>query len=300
MKGHTNIKVILLSLLFLILAVFNKVYAADAMLGAKVWYPYWRPYLIDMGEQFAAEEGWQYIKGGSGMLYGPIASVTANKFALSISYLYGNLYSRYEADFTANNKRIHYSGSAKTRRHDVDSAVSYILNDSFRVFAGFKFQPYTMYTEKSGAQWDLSPSPPADGRYLIGKIKFKHINYAPAIGLGYSYIINPYIAVGANLSVLYFWGNVKVSMNTIYYNNNDWTTPVSHTAEDFTLNVAGYGLNVEPSFLIVAGNDLFVQIGFRYQSVWIDGESEGLSSDSKINDMQDYLYGIFISCLFRI
>lgn len=294
MRNRTYLKYFFILIFFIF---SNKAHAADAMLGAKVWYPQWRPYLIDMGKDLAAEEGLQHIEGGSGMLYGPGISVTANRFALSVSYMYGNIYSRYEADFITSERRIHYVGSAKTRRHDVDSALSYIVNDSFRVFAGFKFQPYTMYTKKSGAQWDLIPVGSNYGRYLTGKIKLKHVNYAPAVGLGYSYIINQYIAIGANLSALYFRGNVDISMNTVYYDDNEWTIAKAREEENYKFKVSGYGLNFEPSFLITAGNDLFVQIGFRYQSVWIDGESD---FGSKVDGMQDYLYGVFISCLYRI
>ncbi len=69
----------------------------EALLGAKVWYVAWNPYLKDVGEKIAPWEGWQYIEGGSGMMYGPSASLLlSDRLTFSVSYLYGVLGADYD------------------------------------------------------------------------------------------------------------------------------------------------------------------------------------------------------------
>jgi len=135
-------------------------HAVEALIGAKVWYVSWRPYLIDVGEKIAPWEGWQHIEGGSGMMYGPSASLLiTDRLTFSVSYLYGELGAQFNANYTEADegdlREYHFSGYARTIRHDLDSALSYSLSQNFKVFAGFKYQPLTLKIKKQGGQWDL-------------------------------------------------------------------------------------------------------------------------------------------------
>ncbi len=167
--------VIILLCMVLCVIPAGDAFAVEALVGAKVWYVAWNPYLKDVGEKIAPWEGWQYIEGGSGMMYGPSASLLlSDRLTFSVSYLYGVLGARYDANFIESNGdtnlkvEYHFTGYARTVRHDLDTALSYSLSQNFKLFAGFKYQPLMMKVNKQGGFWDLND---ATGRKGSGRVR---------------------------------------------------------------------------------------------------------------------------------
>ncbi len=293
-------RILVFSLALILLTLFSSVftislYAADYIIGAKVWYIYWNPYLKDMAK-LAKEEGWQDIDGGSGMMYGPSAAVMiTDRLSISVSYLYGMLNAHYESEFTYNNRDYDYSGKAETRRHDLDCALSYVLTGSFKVFAGFKYQPLTMDVEKNGAQWDSAPN---SGRFVKSDLTIEQKSYAPGIGVGYSYSISNFLVFTANVSCIYFLGTTEIEQTSIWYEVGTWDVVNGPLIMEAEADVSGWGINIEPGFVLIAGENIFVQIGFRYQQVWIDADVGGTTGE--ITGLKDYLYGGYLSVLYKL
>ncbi len=271
--------------------------AADYIIGAKVWYTYWNPYLKDMAK-LAKEEGWQDIDGGTGMMYGPSAAIMiTERLSVSVSYLYGMLNAHYESEFTYNNRDYDYSGKAETKRHDLDCALSYVVTGSFKLFAGFKYQPLTMDVEKNGAQWDIAPN---SGRFVKSDLTIDQKGYAPGIGVGYSYSISNFLAFTANLSCIYFVGTIEIKQTSIWYEVGTWDVVNGPLIMEAEAGVSGWGINIEPGFVLIAGENIFVQIGFRYQQVWIDAEADVGGTTEEITGLKDYLYGGYLSVLYKL
>lgn len=297
-------KLIIISLAVFFFSPFSSnLYSAEMLVGIKVWYTTWNPYVKDMGKELAHEEGWEFIDGGTGMMYGPSAALMlTDRLSFSVSYLYGELNADYNAEFNYEDKGYSYSGNVETRRHDVDFAISYTIFGSFKFFAGFKYQPLQMKNTKKGGIWILDAGGNKTNSGVCvesSEIEFDQKNYAPGFGIGYSYGVSDFLVFTLNLSALYFWGTMQIDSKSVYYDVASWSSPQLNEFE-FDADVSGYGINIEPGFVLIAGEKIFVQIGFRYQRVWIDLEADVPGADEKVTGLTDYLYGVYLSALYKI
>lgn len=292
----------------------SSVQALEMLAGAKVWYVSWRPYLIDVGEKIAPWEGWQYIRGGSGMMYGPSASFfITDRLVFSVSYLYGELGTRYNADFVESNGdpagtnllvEYHFSGYARTIRHDLDSAISYSLTRNFKVFAGFKYQPLKLKVNKQGGFWDLDDTTgarQANQFYYIDKnrMTFTQQNYAPGIGLGYTMAISDKFTLTMNVSFIYLFGTFDINTgDTYYYPPGTYVTPDINPGSKFSFDSYGFGLNAEPGIVVMLNEKILLNLGFRFQYVRISiRNADGLDDTEGLND---YVYGVYLAALYRL
>lgn len=286
-------------LLALPLAAFAEV---GYMVAAKVWYATWNPYLIDMGEEISFE-GWQYMKAGSGVMYGPsVAVMPDDRWSVSISYLYGILEADYSAEFSDTQYEYHYNGSVKTTRQDLDTAVSYVLNPSLKLFIGFKYQPAEIKTSKRGGVFDLGT--PGDGAYVDeSEMTFTQKNYAPGAGIGFSFLLIENLAFTLNLSMIYIWGEMDADISPTYIYRHDqtlqepWTRTVGSPAQKFTIDLQGFGANVEPAFVALFGDNVIASVGFRLQYARMKAEVEQPFDEVSGND---YLYGTYLAVIYKI
>jgi hypothetical protein len=286
-------------------------YSMEFIVGAKVWYANWDPVLKDAGKE-VPWMGWQHFETGSGWLYGPNVGITlSDRFNLSVSYLYGKMYAQFEADYRAaegsEGTILDYSlvGKNDITRQDLDSALSYQLFSWLKVFAGLKYQICDSTMKQSGGQWYVSGpggSHTDNDGFLKVKMKFKQTNYAPALGLGVSYALGSMFALTANLSALYMKGAEDISHQASLYRADDFTGPTDYGSFDLSMDIEGYGVNVEPAILLFL-NDIntIIVLGFRYQYVNYDGTwddpPEGV--DKTFENMSDMLYGAYFSVLYK-
>jgi len=283
-------------------------HAVEALIGAKVWYVSWRPYLIDVGEKIAPWEGWQHIKGGSGMMYGPSASLLiTDRLTFSVSYLYGELGADYNVKSTelegGGLREYHYSGYARTIRHDLDSALSYALLQNLKVFAGFKYQPLILKAVKQGVSWELD----AGGNRVPGgqhvyiddnELTFRQYNYAPGLGLGYTASISDKFTVTMNLSLIYFFGIFKINTGETLYYYPDLDTSLINPSYKYRFDSSGFGLNAEPGIVVMLNEKIVLSLGFRFQYVRLSVKNaDGLEDTEGLND---YVYGGYLSALYRL
>jgi hypothetical protein len=295
-------------LLMFIIILSAPVFAVDYLVGAKASYVVWRPMLKDMGKDLPWM-GWEYFGNGKGFMYGGNAGVIlTDEISISVSYLYGDLFSNFDKRWTApeggpsgNLNEYDQTAKAEITRHDLDTAVSYGLNSSFKLFAGFKYQPVTIKVKQSGARWGLSGGGDSVSKSMI---TIEENNYAPALGIGYSLPLTDSIAFMINLSFLYLWGTVDVDSH-----NENYTAKVGGTIDkypstgggpsDMTIKFdnKGYGFNVEPSFLFIMKDNIMILLGARVQYVnstikfksTSNSSSEGIPAEMK--NLKDIVYG---------
>jgi hypothetical protein len=128
----------------MIIAVLSatSLYATEYLIGIKAWYANWEPGIKGIGDKFN-DTGFQHLETGSGWMYGPNMSILiTDNLSISISYLYGNLYSKFDKawGFTSilgEDMREDLSGNVTTERQDLDCALSYRMTPLLRIFAGY-------------------------------------------------------------------------------------------------------------------------------------------------------------------
>jgi hypothetical protein len=301
---------LILIMVAFVISPMSGVYSLEYIAGAKAWYANWDPVLKSTGEN-VPWMGWQYMETGSGWLYGPnVGIILSDKVNLSVSYLYGKMQSQFNADYRAtesDGKTSDYSivGKNDITRQDVDSALSLQLAGWLKIFAGFKYQTVDMTMKQSGAKWYVTGGTGGDSGFEKVKMTFKQKNYAPALGTGFSLPLGSMFALTANLSALYMRGEQKITHRSVIYTAQpveDFDTPKSYGGFDSTMALEGYGVNIEPAILLLL-NDIntIIVLGFRYQYVRYDGtwDTPPQGVDKKFEDMNDTLYGAYLSVLYK-
>jgi hypothetical protein len=276
-------------------------FALDYLIGAKAWYASWEPGIKGIGEKFE-DTGLQHLETGSGWMYGPNMSILfTDNLSLSISYLYGNLYSKYEkvweyTDFIGDPYRKDFNGNATTTRQDLDVAVSYRVTQLLRIFAGYKYQPVEISTTASGTVWPLNP---ADDNFQKEDATFELLFHGPALGAGASLPFGGIFAFTMNLSILYISGDGTLKVDKEVYFISSFRNPTTDSVKvDVTYN--GFGLNAEPALICIIKENIIVILGFRYQFIRLDGEFEIKTlGDFPLDDMDDHLYGGYLSILYK-
>lgn len=301
-----NFKNIILIIAVSMITLFSSaVYGVEYLVGAKAWYANWDSSLKDAGKE-VPWMGWQYLETGSGWLYGPNAGIIfSERINLSVSYLYGNMQSQFEASYSATENGTNYDyymvGKNEITRQDVDSALSFQMMSRLKLFLGFKYQTVDMTMKQSGARWD--PSAPNNSEFQKVKMTFKQENYAPALGFGTSLPLNEMFAITANVSALYMRGEQRITHRSTYYMSGSFNTPQSQPGFNATMDLEGYGINVDPAILMYLNDiNLVIILGFRYQYVNYDGtwRTPPQNVDKKMDNMSETLYGAYLSILYKI
>lgn len=277
----------------IILFVSVPVFAVDFIVGAKAGYYAWDPYIKDV-----PGSGFSEIDMGVGILYGPVISVLfTENISLSLAGLMG-VQSAHWLSKVASHESYYTTGTFyfESRRTDIDAALNYRILQNFKVFLGYKYQHIVSklrYTELR-----------TDSSLVISEIdvnddEIETPSHGPALGIGYSLPFGKGFFVAANLSGLYMRGRLTV--------NESWKLSYSvfndpHLNEgsnkETKWDTEQMGVNFEPSIGFSAGESgLIFTLGFRYQ--WLRTKIDGdLEPGTKWPDMDDYLYGIFISVLY--
>ncbi|MFC1669194.1 hypothetical protein ACFL20_02300 [Spirochaetota bacterium] len=282
-----------------------KSYSMEYIIGGKVWYVNWMPWLQDVGQTVGDRYlGIHSVQLGGGFMYGGSGSVRiTNELTFSASYLYGVLGS----DFKYEDRGLVYGddlffrqvGSAIIKRHDLDVALSYSVLSWLKVFVGYKFQPIDMEMKHEGIEKNYS-----DGNsthYNSSVQKGEIFNHCPALGVGFSLPLSDIFVLSANISGLYLKGNMDYNMKRDYYFDADIDNP--DASKSFStkgkMDLYGWGLNIEPSIVAIFGGDILVVLGFRYQMIVLEGEYKGEGESIKYTEMYDHVYGASLNVMYR-
>lgn len=314
-------KLLFIVMTFVISSFFpsERLFAIQSMVGAKVWYANWYPYLKDTGINDEVKYmGWQALEKGGGWMYGASGSINlTDKINFSASFLLGSLMSQFENDgsrYTDRDNNSLYShekyyqvGKATIARQDLDVALSYTIGTSFKIFGGYKYQPLKMDVIQDGADWSEAQGGGEgsgvynQGTYNKTKFTFEQINHAPALGVGYSYSFAERFAFAANVSLLYLTGSVDIKMDRKEYNVTTWSDqPSSRILQKYTMDFTGFGINAEPSIVAAVSESIIAIIGFRYQLLIINADlsQQGYSETESIDSMKDHVFGVYASVMY--
>jgi len=282
----------------LILLFASSAFAMDYVLGARAGFFFWSPYYKDMPEN----SGFDEIRTGHGGLYGPIfvANFT-NEFAFSISGLFGQQTTQWHSwgDVVDYGTEVHYtSGTSylKSNRYDVDSAVSYLINEGLRLFIGYKFQ----YMDVQWIAMERRYEDKASDEFHVDEqeFNFKVPIHGIALGIGYSNSLSDLYFFSVSVSGIYTRGLFKYTQDRTKYGG---TSPDPLPSEDDSgeFDVQQYGVNIEPSFGIRTSGPI-VTLGVRYQLLrtqFYELESSGQGGPDG-RWMNDQLYGVFVAVMF--
>jgi len=171
-----------------------------------------------------------------------------------------------------------------------------------KVFLGYKYQ----YMDSKMISTEVRPDvvPPIDTAPEIyhDKGTFTTMSNGPALGLGYSHVFEKGFFASANISVLYMFGYSK--MDTIFhykYNSAAFSFDKEGGSQN-KLNMFQVGTNIEPSIGYMAeSTGLVFTLGGRFQ--WLRTKFPDLTKEEKadfggVDEMDDFLYGIFVSVLY--
>ncbi len=201
---------LIVALVFMLVSL--PAFAMDVMLGAKAGYYAWRPFYKELGAG-----GMDDIDYGTGVLAGPIVSLLFSPdLTFSLAGLAGRQSTHWQALFSDFSSSQEISGGFyfEVLRVDVDSALSYRLNDNFKLFAGYKL----LYLSTDYKYTEVRTSIP--GR-LPEEIDIEDINnvtpfHGPALGVGISLPLSDRVFVSANASVLYMVGVLDQKRSIVY------------------------------------------------------------------------------------
>jgi hypothetical protein len=288
--------------LALICALASPVFAMDYIIGAKGGYFTWIPYVkqIEGG-------GLDAIDKGEGALYGPVASIMFTPdLSLSVAALFGTQSTHWYAP----NKVMSWEsgGSAylsgnyfmDADRIDIDSALSYRVSESFKVFAGYKYQMITVKYKAAERRSGISSS---EETYTESGVNIDTPAQGPALGLGYSLPLGQSFFFTANLSALYMIGKFdmhenKAKVYDVSGSPGDINTFTYDNRDGVKLDSKQYGFNFEPSLGARIGDTgVIATVGIRVQYMRLNIEND-THLTTKSDWVNDTLYGLFVSVLY--
>ena len=287
-------KVIIVFLtLFIALSFTSNSKAMEYMVGAKSGYYAWQPFLKDIGASGMSDIGW-----GTGILYGPIASII---FTPDISFSLAGLtgkqsthWQSFNSDFSSS-QRVTGNYYFETMRADLDSALSYRLTENFKIFAGYKYQYLKVtyrYTEVRTNIWTGA----IEEIDVVRMDNMKTPLHGPALGLGLSLPLGMKYFLTVNLSGIYIQGKSEFKNKMYYSDGNSAFILQNDTSSKNKMRQTG--LNFEPAIGFSAGEGLpIITLGFRYQRFWVkfvDATGDPLPKKT----LHDTLIGGFVSAVF--
>lgn len=268
------------------------------IVGAKGGYSVWKPYFKDIGGFF------ENIEYGTGVLYGPVLSaIFTEDLSLSVAGLTGMQSTEWYLDFEQKPDESFVRAGTyywNSERYDLDSALSYRLFGSFKVFLGYKVQYIDSQMRQTEARSD--PATKKLEELYQSSYNIKLLSQGPALGAGYAFVFGKGFFSTVNLSFLYMWGYFKIISDAEYEAMAGTSFTWTKKTDEFgaSKDTRQMGVNFEPGIGYKAEDSgLIFTLGLRIQ--WLstkilDAKSGGTELPS--NTMNDYLGGIFVSVLY--
>ncbi len=279
------------------LLAFSPLYALDYIVGAKGGYFYWEP----VTKQFNVA-GFQDIDRGSGALYGPIFSVILTPdLSLAVSGLMGEQGTDWQTSHKLNERGQYVSGNYAftAKRYDLDSALSYRLGESLKIFAGYKYQ----YLKSSFKTTNMRVEGTALKEIEFQDLTIKQPAHGPALGLGFSMPLGKGYFFAINLSGLYMRGRFDMSSNESfgYYSSNSFASPNYQSDISQKLKTTQYGANLEPSLGVNMGEGMpIVTLGVRYQWMKLKFKDAPTNQGFPSKYVDDKVYGVFVGMMYQL
>lgn len=268
--------------------------AADFMIGFRSGYYSWEPYLKDLGAS-----GMSDMDPGSGTLYGPLFSIMfTDNLAFSVASLFGRQSTQWQAVFSDFDSNTEVTGnySFEVFRADIDSALSYRISDSFKIFAGYKYQYMEIKYSYTEVRTDKTNDTVTEIDVPAGDPE-KSPFHGPALGIGYSLPLTANYFCGANLSGLYMWGKTAFAGERYSASDGGGYILNDNSSDTIKIDTRQAGVNFEPVIGMNPGNNLpIVTLGFRYQRSWVQFTDD----QEEISDkwLDDTILGVFVTIVY--
>ena len=205
------------------------------------------------------------------LLLGPVFSLKFNEdFNLTFVYLYGE--SDYKYRYNGPGFRTDY----KSKRHDMDFALNYRLNNYFKVFAGIKYLALDIIPE-------FFSSYPYAEIYIHGK----HKSFGVGLGLSATFPITENLFLLSTLSGLYLKGLGDEKAEVI--------TSSGGTPQNIKSSFNDYGFNATLSLAYyIAQYGVVISLGGRVQYVTTKYDD----SNFPFQDTFHNVYGITLTATY--
>jgi len=154
----------------------------------------------------------------------------------------------------------------KFKRQDSDLALSYRLNDYFKVFCGIKYIGYSMIS--------------LNGSGLTNK----HNGYGPGLGLSATFPIIGNLFLIGNVAGIYLWGKVKVTL--------PWTDKDAKYKEKGVNSTLQFAYYIEPVSTVIS-------LGGRFQYIVTEYYDNDGMEDLFIANNKTKFYGITLTATYN-
>lgn len=257
--------------------------AADYSIGLYSYYAWWKPSFASLYSNYKMDPG---------LYVGPAFAVTFSEkwtFSLGI-YLPLFMSGELEYDYTGTGgiSSTPYTIKIKSEseRADIDSTLSYRIDNNIRIFAGYKYMEFDDSDEQTFPESKLTISSPYT---KTGNDEWKRTeitSHGPALGASYTIHAAENTALTIGTSMLYTMTKLK---------NNKYSEVSSGVLGADQVNYAYKGVGNNSTITLsyyMKPASTSISIGGRYQAVKYYGESGAPSLDN------DYFYGITASAMY--
>ena len=275
------IQSLILTLMISGIFIQSKASAADWGAGLYSYYAWWKPSFSELYDNY---------KMGPGLYIGPMLNISfSEKWSFGIGiYLPLILNSELEYDYNGTGESsgspytIHIESEAE--RLDLDTSLTYRINNNFKVFAGYK---YSEFNDSDGAsikddKITLTAGFTKSGTWERNVL----ISHGPGLGLSYTIPFAEKAAMTFGTSIIY----MRSSFDT-----NEYVESSSNTvsAEKVKYSYNGFGNNSTLSMsYFIEPMSTAVSIGGRFQVLKYFGTGDAPSLGN------DYFYGITASAMY--
>lgn len=266
---NSTLKIFLYIILCAGIIIPYKVYALDLSIGATMWYAQMdQEYTknIDPSRSFKTENGGQFF------FMGPALGVKFNDdFSLTFIYLYG------ATTITEIETIYPYQNDCHFKRHDADFALSYSLNNYFRVFTGIKYINYSIDCGK----------PESSAGNII---KRDHSGFGPGLGLSAIFPIFENLFLLANLSGFCLLINKESAK---YYDPGSNPASLRPKSNDYGIN-SGLALAYH-----IAPVSTTINLGGRFQYIrTVYSGDRDLNAGLYYNHNASMFYGVTLAATY--
>ncbi len=262
--------------------------ASTVSLGAQVWYAWWVPawgnqdYTAD--PSITVSQSTELDRPDPAFMAGPTVSVGfLDRWSFSVAGAYGTYSTRGTRMPTAT--AIVFE-ETDIRKYDLDTALSYIINSFFKLYAGFKLQGYgydkTLHqvVSPSTYRWET----------------YKNTTYrsmGPALGIGITVPFGErlFLVWNTNALLLYAWEDTSMDKYT-------FDPALGHEHYAYSGRARLYGANTALSFAyFIPDSRLTVTAGFRYQLLrYVQDRSD--VGEYNFDGKFDRFYGIVLGAMY--
>lgn len=280
---------VLIQLSAILLFSFAKPQTAGAVnlsAGVSIWYVWWEPTWLDSLKNPSDTTDSIDLKFSPEFMAGPAISIKLTpEINLSSVFMYSSLF---KVEKTTNNNRGTFFDTTddytaketlEITKYDLDTTLSYALNETFKIFAGIKYQGYNY----DDVYYDISSG--VVSTPISFKIKTK--STGPGIGMGITYpLINNFYLL-ANVSGIYMYN----------------TTTMPYIKKQ-SYDITGYSGSVSLSWYKESWSTTF-SLGGRYQYLHYKNRSDGIynplspTEDDPFDGKADKFYGLTFTSTYN-